>query len=247
MQDTYLEVDELGRLFTLCDRAKYYTGIHRIVEYFDNICIRAYRHDVWSALKHLIVFKDQEDEQNCLNGDVALTHRSISSRGKEENFPWFFPTPCNKHRFTTADIVERTWFSSDKDERVWEKPYRHLFQYCFRAIERGSSRRTADRWASRFVCVFLKYNRTFPQPSKHSFLVRDSKRTGSPLSFHTAVHLQLEVGVTRVNWNDSSLWEVGTAERFLVGEAPRLPTLTASAVVEEVETVLRQLGGRRLL
>ena len=247
VQDTYLEVNELGRLFTQCCRARYYSGIQRITEYFENICIRAYRHDVWSALKHLIVFKDQEDEQKCLNGDVALTHFSISSRGKEENFPWFFPTPCNKHRFTTADIVERTWFSSDKVDRVWEKPYLRLFQYCFRAIERGSSIEIADRWAARFVCVFLKYNRTFPQPSKHSFLVRDSKRTGSPLSFHTAVHLQLEVGDRRVDWNDLSLWEVGTAERFLVGEEPRLPTLTASAVVKDVGRVLTALGGRRLL
>jgi hypothetical protein len=247
VQETYLEDGNLGRLLTRCFPEKCEIGISHITEYFNIICIRAYRQDVWSALKHLIVFKNQEDEQKCLNGDVALTYSSINSRRKKEVFTWFFPKPCNKHRFTTASIVEGQWFFSEQDERVWEKPYRQLFKHCFRAVERASNLEVADRWACLFVPVFLKYNRTFPQPSKHSFLVRDSKRKGSPLSFHTAVHRQLEVGVsTRVNWRDLSLWEVGTEERFLAGEPPRLPALTASAVVKQVERVLTPISGRHL-
>ena len=195
VQDTYLEVERLGRLLTRCFPERCSHGIDCITEYFNNVCIRAYRRDVWSALKHLIDFKDQEDEQKCLNGDVGLTHSSINSRRKEENFPWFFPKPCNKHRFTTASIVEGQWFFSNKDQRVWEKPYRHLFQHCFRVVERASNRGVADMWASLFVPRFLRYNWTFPQHSKHSFLVRDSKRRGSPLSFHTTVHRQSEAGV----------------------------------------------------
>jgi hypothetical protein len=246
LQDTYREVDDLARLLMQCCRKKYYSGIDRILEYFDIVCIRAYRHDVWSALKDVVVFKDQEDEQTCMNGDVALTHHSIYSRRNRQTFTWFFPKPCNRYPFTTVDIVERTWFFSDEEERVWEKPYRHLFQHCFRAIERECSKDTANLWAGSFVSRFLMYNRTFPQPSKHSFLVRDSKRTGKPLSFHTAVQLQLEVGVENllVDWEDTSLWEVGNAERYLAGRVPPLPTVTASAIEKHVERDLGPIGGR---
>jgi hypothetical protein len=177
---------------------------------------------------------------------VALTHHSIYSRRNRQTFTWFFPKPCNRYPFTTVDIVERTWFFSDEEERVWEKPYRHLFQHCFRAIERECSKDTANLWAGSFVSRFLMYNRTFPQPSKHSFLVRDSKRTGKPLSFHTAVQLQLEVGVENllVDWDDTSLWEVGNAERYLAGRVPPLPTVTASAIEKHVERDLGPIGGR---
>jgi hypothetical protein len=127
VQDTYLEVEQLGRLLTRCFPERCSHGISCITEYFNYVCIRAYRRDVWRALKHLVVFKDQEDKQKCLNGNVALTHNSINSRRKEETFTWFFPQPGNKYPFTTASVVEAQWFFSNKDKRVWEKPYRHLF------------------------------------------------------------------------------------------------------------------------
>jgi hypothetical protein len=247
VQDTYREVDDLARLLTPCLRKEYHSGIALILDYFNVVCIRAYRQDVWTALKDLLVFKDQEDRQKCLNGDVALTHRSIDSRRDPQKFTWFFPQPYNKHPFTTVDIVERTWYFNDEEERVWEKPYRRLFQHCVRALERESSQDTVNRWMSLFVPIFLMYNRTFPQPSKHSFLVRDSKRAGKPLSFHTAVQVQLEDGVinTRVDWGDISLWEVGNAERYLTGPAPLLPRDTASAVAKHIERGLGSIGGRR--
>jgi len=178
---------------------------------------------------------------------VALTHSAINSRRKEKDFTWFFPKSCNKHQFTTVSIVEGQWFFTNNEQRVWEKPYHYLFQHCFRAVERASNPVVANIWAFFFVPVFLRYNRTFPQTSKHSFLVRDSKRKGSPLSFHITVHRQLEAGVIgRVEWSDLSLWEVGTENRFLAGEAPHLDTLDASAVAKEVERALGPIGGRRL-
>jgi len=198
-------------------------------------------------LKHLIVFKDQEDEQKCLNGEVALTHSAINFRRKEKDFTWFFPKSCYKHQFTTVSIVEGQLFFTNNEQRVWEKPYRHLFQHCFRAVERASNPVVANKWASFIVPVFLRYNRTFPQTLKHSFLVYDSKRKGSPLSFHTTVHRQLEAGVIgRVEWSDLSLWEVGTENRFLAGETSHLDTLDASAVAKKVERALGPIGGRRL-
>jgi hypothetical protein len=245
VQDTYLEVNNLARLLKRCYQVDYKDGSKRILDHFNVICIRTYRQDVWLALKALVIFKDMEDEQKCLNGDVALTHHSIDSRRDREKFTWFFPQPCNKHNFTTLDIVHRTWFFDNKERRVWEKPYRQLFQHCVQALSRATSKSKAIEWAHQFPAAFLKYNWTFPQPSKHSFLVRDSKRSGKPLSFHTAIHIDHGLESPGLDWDDESRWEVGDAEWYLEGQAPTLPRDTASRIVQHVEQGLEQIRRRR--
>jgi hypothetical protein len=244
VQDTYLEVNNLAQLLKHCYQVDYRDGSKRILDYLNVVCIRTYRQDVWLALKALVIFKDMEDEQKCLNGDVALTHHSIDSRRNPEKFTWFFPQPCNKHNFTTFDIIDRTWSFNNEERRVWEKPYRQLFQHCVQALSRATSQAKASEWAYQFPTAFLKYNWTFPQPSKHSFLVRDSKRRGKPLSFHTAVHIDYGLQLPDVDWDDESRWEVGDAEWYLEGQAPMLPRETASTIVQHVERGLEQIRRR---
>jgi hypothetical protein len=245
VQDTYLEVNNLAQLLKRCYQVDYKDGSKRILDHLNVVCIRTYRQDVWLALKALVIFKDMEDEQKCLNGDVALTHHSIDSRRDPQKFTWFFPQPCNKHNFTTFDIVDRTWYFNNEERRVWEKPYRQLFQHCVQALSRATSQAKAIEWAHQFPTAFLKYNWTFPQPSKHSFLVRDSKRRGKPLSFHTAVHIDHGLELPGVDWDDESRWEVGDAEWYLKGQAPTLPRDTASTILQHVERGLEQIRRRR--
>lgn len=241
VKGTFLEVDQLAPVLRRCAEAKALPAVDGILTHFDSLCIRIYRQDTWQALSEFMIFNNYEDEVRCLNGDVALTHRSIQSRRDPEKCFWWFPQPCNRWKFTPTDIVARTWyFDNGKDEVLWDKPFRRLFRHCHRTILRTVSKTDADIWKTDFLCKFLKYNRTFPHPDKHSFLKRATKRNNSPLGFHTAVHIELEAGVNAedVQWWEPSVWTVGNAERYIRGDTPELRKYTVGDVIRKAERIL---------
>ena len=248
IQGTYLEVNQLAPLMSKCFRKGAHQAVEIIMDHLDILCIRTYRQEVWHALKDYMDFENHDDEVQCLNGEIPLTHRTILRRKNEDSFAWHFPQPTNSRKFTTHDIVLRTWSVRKGEEPVlWDKPFRQLFQYCDKVISQSCNTSSARRWKRCFPVVFLTYNYTFPQPVKHTFLVRESKRRGSPLCFHTTVHVDVQnrVALQDVRWSDADLWCVGSDDRYMQISPPVLPRRTVSDIFRKVERALMEHRARR--
>jgi len=238
IKNCFLEVDQLAGLLEKAanksSRAK-----RSILEHFNYLCVRAYRQDVWNSLKDMMVFDDEDDQLRCLNGDVSLNHNSIQKRRHPTKFAWYFPQPSNRHFFDTLDIVERTWFFNDGEERLWGKnrPFRLLFQRCYEVVAHSCGEQEAESWKRKFPAVFLMFNFTFPQPDKYSFLVRNSKKPGSPFGFHTSIHRQVANGVDfqRVDWRRGSMWSMGSEEQYMKGHTVKLPKPKVAETIQQVE------------
>jgi energy-converting hydrogenase A subunit M len=239
IKDCFIEVDQLAGVLEKSAKKKSSRAMHSIFEHFHFLCIRAYRQDVWNSLKLMMVFADEDDQLRCLNGDVPLNHITIQKRRHPTKFAWYFPQPSNRHNYNTMDIVERTWFFDDGEERVWGKnrPFRLLFQRCYKVVVRSCGQQEAEKWKKQFPAVFLKFTFTFPQPDKYSFLVRNSKQQGSPFGFHTSVHQQVEDGVERrnIDWLKRSMWSTGSDKRYMKVNTAKLPQQTVAETIKRAE------------
>jgi len=104
-------------------------------------------------------------------------------------------------------------------------------------VVRSCRRQEAGKWKKQFPAVILKFTFTFPHPDKYSFLVRNSKKPGSPFGFHTSVHQQVEDGMERqnVDWLKGRMWSTGSEERYMKVNTAKLPPRTVAETIKQAE------------
>ena len=249
IKDSILEVDQLAEILKRAAAKKSIIAMNCILDHINSLCIRSYRQEIWDVLKDMMIFYDDDDRVQCLDGDVPLCHTSIKRRRNPEKFAWYFPAR-SKRSCTTIDFVKLIWFYNDGLHRTWKnKPYRLLFEHCDRVIGNSAGNRWADEWKSKFPAVFLRYNYTFPRPNNQRFLPRETKPEGRLLSFYTAIHRQVENGIEweAVDWSDPGMWSPGNGDKYMTIGVQKLVSFTVAETINRVQSQLGEPNRRHVL
>ncbi|KAI1671853.1 hypothetical protein L13192_02712 [Pyrenophora tritici-repentis] len=158
-------------------------------EYLEQLCLCAFRKDVFSFIRHLL-HKDQVEA--ALAGQIPLCWPSINRVLKNKYQP---PKLAAGNRLAVKSVeVLFSWLWEWRDDQFerkgWnDKPYRMLYQHSFDMIERVRGKHQARAWKKSLKRTFLQSHWLLPYPQNQGFM-RKCKESGEVVWWPT-IHLGL--------------------------------------------------------
>jgi hypothetical protein len=166
------------------------TCLGLLEEYLEQLCLCAFRKDVFSFIQHLL---HKDHVEAALAGQVPLCWASINRVLKGKHQP---PKLAMGNRLAIKSVqVIFSWLWEWKDRqferRGWnDKPYRMLYQQSFGIIELIRGKHQARTWKKSLKRTFLQSHWLLPYPQNQSFM-RKSKESGEVVwwpSFHRGLY-----------------------------------------------------------
>lgn len=155
-------------------------------EYLEQLCLCAFRKDVFSSIRHLL-HRDQVEA--ALAGKIPLCWPSINRVLKNQHQP---PKLAAGNRLAVKSVeVLFSWLWEWRDDQFerkgWnDKPYRMLYQQSFGIIERIRGKQQARAWKKSLKRTFLQSHWMLPYPQSQGFM-RKCREPGEVVwwpSFH---------------------------------------------------------------